>query len=235
MKRVNMLAAGLLLLGQIIPGSALAMPVTYAGTTVDFSFDDALLGLFGTPTVAGNALFFTPVGFSARSLNGAGYALANETMNIRVSAHDGFRFSRAELTERGDYLLLGTGSTADVAGQIRIFDVLHPSTELTSSIQANSPLSQPGVPTRNWTANAAADLSTWTGARQLNITIENLLLASTTAQASVGFVEKKFAGLSINTAPLSPVPEAETWAMMLAGLGLVGWSTLRRRRASSRS
>jgi len=29
---------------------------------------------------------------------------------------------------------------------------------------------------------------------------------------------------------VQPVPEAETWAMMLAGLGLVGWMTVRRRR-----
>jgi len=232
MKRVNMLAAGLFLLVQVFPGSALAMPVTYAGSTVDFSFDDALLGLFGTPTVSGNTLFFTPTGFSAKSLNGEGFAFANETMNIRVSAHDGFRFSEVDLAERGDYLLLGTGSTAEVAGQIRVFDVAHPASELTSNILAGSPLNQPGVPTNNWTADANTDLSAWTSARQINITIENILLASTTAQASVGFVEKKFAGLSISTAPLSPVPEAESWAMMLAGLGLVGWSTIRRRQAS---
>ncbi|HQT30254.1 MAG TPA: PEP-CTERM sorting domain-containing protein [Thiobacillus sp.] len=30
----------------------------------------------------------------------------------------------------------------------------------------------------------------------------------------------------------APVPEAKTYVMMLAGLGLVGWTTLRRRRTA---
>jgi len=38
-------------------------------------------------------------------------------------------------------------------------------------------------------------------------------------------VEKKFVGLSFVT---TPVPEAETYAMMLAGLGLIGFVVRRR-------
>jgi MYXO-CTERM domain-containing protein len=30
-----------------------------------------------------------------------------------------------------------------------------------------------------------------------------------------------------------PVPEADTWAMLLAGLGLVGWQARRRKAAAS--
>lgn len=35
-------------------------------------------------------------------------------------------------------------------------------------------------------------------------------------------------GLTVGVVGLAPVPEAETWALMLAGLGLVGWAARRR-------
>ncbi|HEX5341730.1 MAG TPA: MHFG family PEP-CTERM protein [Duganella sp.] len=36
-------------------------------------------------------------------------------------------------------------------------------------------------------------------------------------------------------ADVSPVPEADTWAMLLAGLGIVGWQARRRARASGKA
>ena len=230
MKRMNKLAAGMLLFGQTLCGGVtFAAPVTLAGAAVDFSFDDSLLGLFGPANVSGNTLYFTPTGFQAKSLNGTGFALANDTMNIGVTAHNGRSFTGMGLVERGDYLLLGAGSTADVAGQIRAFDVASPLVDLTANIGASVPLILPGVPTHNWEANAALDLAAWNDARTINVTVENLLLASTGAASSLAFVGKKFVGLTPLTVEVTPVPEAETYAMMLAGLGLVGLRTVRRR------
>lgn len=234
MKRMKTLAAGILLLGQTLSGAAFAASVTLAGTTVNFTFDDALLGLFGPANVSGNTLYFTPVAFEAQSLNGAGFALANDTMNIQVAAHDGWSFAGMGLLERGDYLLFGTGSMVDVAGQIRAFDLANPFTELTASIGAAAPLDLPGIPTHNWQADAALDLSAWNDARTLNVTVQNLLLASTGVSPSLAFIEKKFVGLTPAMLAVTPVPEADTYAMMLAGLGLVGWIARRRRSASKK-
>lgn len=229
MKRVKKMALGIFLLGQAISGAAYSASVTFTGTDVNFNFDDALLGLFGQANVSGNSLYFTPVNFDAQSSNGAGYDFTNDTMNIKVTARDGWSFSSIGLIERGDYLLLGSGSSAQVAGQIRVFDVASPLIDVTDSIEAMSPLDLPGVPTHNWTANAAVDLSTWESTRAVNVTVESLLLASTSAPSSLAFVEKKFLGLTPVLTAVTPVPEAETYAMMLAGLGLVGWATMRRR------
>lgn len=229
MKRVKKMALGIFLLGQAISGAAYSASVTLAGTNVDFKFDDTLLGLFGPASVSGNSLYFTPVDFDAKSSNGAGYAFTNDTMNIKMTVHPGWSFSSIGLTERGDYLLLGSGTTAEVAGQIRVFDIASPLIELTDSIEATSPLNLPGVPTHNWTANAAVDLSAWNSAQTVNVTVENLLLASSSGASSVAFVEKKFLGLTPIFTAVTPVPEAETYAMMLAGLGLVGWAARRRR------
>ena len=234
-KYLNKLAAGVFLLGQTLGGAAFAAPVTLAGDTVNFSFDDALLGLFGPASVSGDTLYFTPVAFEAQSLNGAGFALANDTINIKVAAHDGWSFNRVDLIERGDYLLLGSGSTADVAGQLRVFDIAAPLTDTTASIASLSPLNLSGVPTHNWDARASANLSAWEGTQAINVTVENLLLASTSATSSLAFVEKKFVGLTPVMMAAAPVPEAETYAMMLAGLGLVGFAAMRRRKAGKQS
>lgn len=236
MKRVKTLTAGIFLLSQALSGAAFAASVTLAGTTVDFTFDDTMLGLFGQANVSGNTLYFTPIDFEAQSLNGAGYALTNDTMNIKVAAHAGWLFSSIDLSEKGDYLLLGSGSTADVGGQMRVFDVATPLVDVTTSIQSSSPLNQMGLPTHNWAAGASTDLSAWNTTQAINVTVQNLLLASTGVTPSLSFVEKKFVGL---TAVMAPVPEAETYAMMLAGLGLVGFAAYRRQskigRLSARS
>lgn len=232
MKFVNPLAAGMLLFGHALCGAAIAAPVTLSGNTVDFSFDDALLGLYGQAYLSGDALYFTPVDFQARSLNGEGYALANGTLNIKVTARDGWSFSGMQLVERGDYLLLGTGSTAGVTGLMRVFDEATPLFDLSAGIAASSPLDLPGMPTRNWQAGATLDLSGWGTVRTVNVTVRNQLLASTAEPASLAQVEKSFVGLAPFMAAVTPVPEAQTYAMMLAGLGLVGTMAWRRRAIS---
>ncbi|MDO8971353.1 MAG: PEP-CTERM sorting domain-containing protein [Saprospiraceae bacterium] len=225
MKRVNKkLAASIILLSQTLTGAAFAASVTLSGTTIDFTFDDAMLGMFGTANVSGDTLYFTPTDFVSQSSNGAGYVLTNETINVQVTAHEGYSFSDFDFVEKGDYLRQGRGSSVNAAGQVRLFDVADPLVEITSSLVA-APVRQSGASTHNWLAETSADLSAWNTASTINVTIENLLLASTRAPNSLAFVEKKFVGMSFVT---TPVPEAETYAMMLAGLGLIGFVVRRR-------
>lgn len=227
--RKIMTMAGAFLLNQAISGGALAMPVTLTGTTVDYTFDDAMLGLFGPASLSGDVLSFTPVDFQAKSLNGAGFALTNSTMNIQLTAHDGWMFSSIGVSEKGDYMLLGAGSSADVGGQIRVRDMAAPLADMTASIQSSVPFDHVGLPTANWTAQASTDLSAWTAARTVNVTIQNLLLASTDAAKSVAFVDKKFVGVNPEMTAVTPVPETQTYALMLAGIGLIGWRVGRHR------
>jgi hypothetical protein len=226
MKPTRTLIAGLTLLTQALISSAYAVPVTLSGTDVDYTFDDALVGLYGQPTLSGDTLYFTPTQFSAQSSNGQGYVLTPDTFNIRATAHAGQTISSASFDERGDYLLQGTGSSADVTGQLRVFDTANPSTDMTASISPSSPLTMTGVPSKNWAASTTLDVSGWNSAGPLNFTVENLLLASTTDPNSLAFVQKKYAGLTIVT---SPVPEPQDYALILAGLGLVGFTVARSR------
>ena len=228
MKRVKLLAAGMLVLGQILSGGASAASVTLSGTTVDFSFDDALLGLFGQANVAGDNLYFTPTSFTAESLNGAGFDLTKQTINIKVTAHDGWDFSGLALTERGDYLRVGDTAKVAVSGQIRVFDTMNPLGEVTSSVLPSGAFQHTDdFISQNWQATASANLAGFSTASMVNVTLQNILVAQSPASSdTLAFIEKKYAGLNVIT---TPVPEADTYAMMLAGLGLVGWSTMRRR------
>jgi len=226
MKRVNILAAGAILLGQTLTGAALAATVTLAGSTVDFSFDDTLLGLFGQPTVAGDSIYFTPINFTAESMNGDGFDLTKQTINIKVVAHEDWDFSSLALTERGDYLRVG-GAKLAVSGQIRAFDSMNPLNEVTASILNDEKKFKRthDFVSRNWSAGATADLTDMSTAGMINVTLENILVANSLNNTGLAFIEKKFASLEVIT---TPVPEPETYAMLLAGLGLVGYRVARR-------
>lgn len=230
MNRMNQMAVGAFLLAQAFSGAAFAAPVTLTGTSVDFTFDDALMGLFGQPTLSGDTLSFTPVDFKATSTNGEGYKLTDNTVNVQMTAHNGYSFSSVDLAERGDYMLQGGNSSADVAGQVRVFDMGNPMKDTTTSIAPSGSLDQKGFSTHPWTAANSTDLSSWTGTKSVNVSFQNLLVASTKEGSSLAFVDKKYSGLTATTAAVTPVPEPQASAMMLAGLGLIGWQIKRRHR-----
>lgn len=209
--------------------AAHAIPVQLSGDTVDFFFDDVLLGLFGTPTLLGDSLYFTPTEFDVSSLNGAGFAFANSTVNIKVVPKAGFDLDGMSVTEKGDYLLLGSGpSGVDVSGQIRVFELSDPASLATTSLAPSAPLTVTGTPTTNWTALSTLGLDGpgWVEGEGINLTIENLLLAHTTSPVSLAFIEKKFVGVEVVT---SPVPEPANLVLLLSSLGLIGFMVQHRK------
>lgn len=224
----------------LVSGTAAAVPVTLAGTTVSFTFDSALTGLFGAATVSGDSIFFTPTNFKVFSSND-GFEPISQTFNIAVTANAGYQIAGANLTESGDYYNINTSGPLEgvaVSGQLRLVDLEAPLTPaVTSAINTSAPLTATttlaGFATTNWTASASAAVPLGWGGQDgiptaVNVTIQNILIASSLNLSSAAFIEKKFAGLDMVT---TPVPEAETYAMFLAGLGLIGF--MARRRAQS--
>ncbi|MEQ1663456.1 MAG: FxDxF family PEP-CTERM protein [Thiobacillus sp.] len=202
------------------------------GTNVTYQYDDAVVGLFGLPTLAGDSLTFTPTNFKALSSDGQ-FTNVNSTINVQIFAHTGYTFPGVTVQESGDYYLIGSDAQVAVGGQIRAYDLLNPlptSAHITDPIVATAPLTTTttlsNFGTTNWQADAMVNLPTAWSAGGINLTIENILIAFTANQGSAAMIEKKFVGTAI---VITPVPEAETYAMMLAGLGLVGWMAGRRR------
>lgn len=235
MKHMKILAAGILLLGQTIGGAAFAVPVTLTGATVSFTYDSALSGLFGAPAVAGDVLFFTPTTYKAQSFNGSGFASASQTFNVTVNARPGYLVSAVNLNEDGDYYNIGAGASVAVGGKVYVRDLESPLAPAAfGTIKPALPLtdvtSLANFETTNWTSHAGIAIPAgWGGADGVvggvNVTIQNILLASTMTSGSAAFIEKKFVALSMVTAP---VPEPETYAMLLTGLALVGFAARRR-------
>ncbi len=221
----------------IASGPARAVPVTVAGSTVNFTFDSALSGLFGAPAVAGNVLFFTPTTYKAQSFNGSGFASASQTFNVMVNARPGYLVSAVDLNEDGDYYNIGANASVAVGGKLYVRDIESPLAPAAfGTIKPALPLtdvtSLANFETTNWTSHAGVAIPAgWGGADSVvsgvNVTIQNILLASTMTSGSAAFIEKKFAGLSVVTAP---VPEPDAYALFLVGLGLVGSMAWHRRR-----
>ena len=229
--------------------NAQAALVTVTGTDFDLTYDTTKLGLFGTPTLAGNSIFFTFSGFVAESLNGAGVVSQNSTVSgLVLTAKNGFQFGAFDLAELGDYRLNGSASSVQVNGQLRAFNV---ASSINTQTTANLTLA-PGTPLglndgvlHNWTALARIDATTaaqavpamfgattnviQSRAREVGITIENQLTAYTDAQGSglrQAFIEKKFAGVQMT---VTPVPLPSSAALLAAGLMAAAWVARQRR------
>ncbi|PPC92165.1 MAG: hypothetical protein CTY34_00735 [Methylobacter sp.] len=203
-------------------GVANAGPVTVNGNTVSFTYDSNLLGLFGTPIVAGDSLFFTPTEFTAQSLGAAGLDLTNSTVNIQVSSLTGGYISLVGLTERGDFINHGAFTSVNVGGEIRVTDLSAPLTESISSITPTSAFaSQSSIfPLQDWVAVAGLDFSpAQTGS--VNVTIQNILAAFSSAAAESAFIEKT--GVILAIASITPevsVPlPASAWLFGTAIMG----------------
>lgn len=208
-------------------GSALAVTTTLAGTTVSYSFDDAELGLFGAASLSGDQLVFTPSSFTASTSTG-GFAFS--TIHVTVTANSGYQLSSFNLSEGGSYSLSGD-ATVGVTGEFGALDIegttanYIPATILASAALDGS--------TATWAAQAGVNLPAtgWGGVDGMvgsaKLTISNQLYA-TTLFDGVGSITKEFVNISTVT---TPVPEAQTYAMLLAGLGLVGFMARRSRMA----
>lgn len=202
--------------------AASAATVTLSGNSVDFTFDDALVGLFGTPTVLDDTIYFTPADFDVTSLNGAGLSFTNALVNISVAPKAGFDLDSVSLFERGTYILLGSGAKwVEASGQLSAFDLVDPGVFSAASL-VSTPTTTIGLPPNYWDATAGIDLdsATWQAGGGINLTIENFLIASTAVPGSMAFMDKAYIGASFVT---SSVPEPDDYLLMLASIGLVGF------------
>lgn len=119
--RTNKIILSIAALAGLLAGlantPANASLVTVSGTNVDFTYDDSLLGLYDTPTISDDNLFFSPTQFRSVSLNGVGMSSTSATTFIDIHAHDGYSFGSVALTEFGDYKLLGRNSFVKNSGE----------------------------------------------------------------------------------------------------------------------
>jgi hypothetical protein len=221
----------------LLAGNALAaIPGPLVGTYLTYTFITDP-GLFGTASLSGDDLVFAPTaGFKAVSANGVG-EFKNQNVIVEVSVNDAylssFALSSFSLSESGSYSLTGSVAIAGATGYLSALDI---EGTTANSISGGITASGLGVlGTHAWTGAAGVVLPAtgWGGTdgvvSSVKLTVSNQLFA-TTGPGSTAEIWKDLVNLHVVT---SPVPEAETYAMMLAGLGLVAFMARRRRLAAA--
>lgn len=213
--------------------SAQAATITQIGTDVTFTYDNATL--YGTGTVVGNSIFFSPTTFKAESLDAAGTVTASATLNIVVEVTTmGFAVNEFKLLEQGDYRLVGSSSSVDASGWLQVtsqtktcgffacFDNETFSAGALTTVGSLTP----------WSAYTEVDLANtagWVSDTKVNAQIQNNLLAISTVFGESAMVQKKFQGVGLvinpDTAQVIPLPAA-VW-LLGSAIGALGW--MRRR------
>jgi len=207
--------AALGLAGFLLVGAASANEVTY---TFDITEDG--FSMFGTPTVSGNSLNFAPSSFIA-----TGDEETIAMITVTVTANAGYFLSGFQLIETGGYTLPTLEDTVYLGGVFEALDI-----EGTTGNLVSAGITGPAFTTTGtnlaWTGGAslAIPASGWGGldglVTSVTLTIDNQLFAF-----GDGAIWKD--AISV-VAVATPVPEAETYAMLLVGLGLVGFMARRR-------
>jgi len=230
--------------GLFATGASAAL-VTIPGANFDLTYDDSALGLYGTPSLNGNVISFQPSDYFALSVNGvAATALDLElaTISLQITVHDGFRLQSIGLEEVGTYFKHGDGSFVGVSGQTSAWDIAQGlgsqvTTPLTAdtSFDITNPVSPvPDLTLHDWSATAVTDLSGFANTKTLGFTIQNVLAAFTSPSDPSDFrsalISKTGVALDVG---VTPIPEPEVWAMMLVGVGLVGFRLRHRAKRAS--
>lgn len=219
--KLKQIAAAVLAAGGLM---ANAMAVTVSGAHFDISYSDT--GLFGAATIVGDSIVWSPSAFSAKTFSDV--ALVDSSFVVTITAKNGWTLNTFTLAEAGDYAYYGTGNLVAAGGELRVTSLVStPTVAIDDITMAGTTSAQSSIvpfPTKKWTADASVAMTTTSAAA----TVENLLfaVATDTTAGDYAFIQKKNVALTIG---VSPVPEPETYAMMLAGLGAIGFLASRRR------
>jgi len=219
MKLKHIAAAALMAFGM-----SGAMAVTVTGTHFDISYSST--GLFDAPTIVGDTIVWSPSAFTAKTFSDV--ALVDSTAVLTITAKNGWTLTSFGLAEAGDYAYYGTGNVVAAGGELRVTSLVSTPTTVIDDIEMAGPTTAQSsiipFPTKKWTADASVSLTSTVA----SATIQNLLfaVATDTTAGDYAFIQKKNVSLTVGVAQ---VPEPETYAMMLAGLGAIGFLASRRR------
>ena len=239
MKKLNLfLAAASLALASSGANAAL---VTVSGATVNFSFDDDFLSpLFGSYSVAGDTLKFSPTTFSVEKDSKGLAKISATTPLITVSAKSGYALNGLELFEQGDYLRIedaNKSTKVSVLGQFIVNDTpasIQPADLLNVAISADDYFEDDNLNSQTTIWNAVNHVSL-SSADFATVKIENILVAGvkTDTGLNLAFIEKKLMNLSAETISFAaPVPVPG--AIWLFGSALAGIVVSRRSSLAAR-
>jgi hypothetical protein len=185
--------------------SSHATLITSTGTSVQFTYDDALLGLFGTPIVSDNSLVFAPSNFNALQDGYIGGALTQSNFLVKIDALYGNHLGVLALNETGTYIREGVNAGVSGTGSLNAINLNNPSSTYVGKILPTTPFSETAFdsPSSIWTAKANFDLLP--GTSSLLVNIDSILRAKIFSGADgseTAYIGQDFASLSVTAVPL---------------------------------
>ncbi|MCQ8105769.1 PEP-CTERM sorting domain-containing protein [Methylomonas sp. SURF-2] len=209
------------------------------GSTVDYHFDDSLLNsLFGSVSISGDVLSFSPVGFEALAnlVNNPPIITTTDTTPlISVTAKSGYVLNGLSLAEQGNYYRIESAPASSFVGVSGEFVVNGAATQFS----ANQPLTNAfgfaelanGVPfiTSAWNVDVALALNALESA---TVKVQNILVAGVAGLGNSAFIAKNLLSIGAFTTQLSGPPAAVPvpGAVWLFGTALLGWIGVTRRK-----
>jgi len=245
-----LLAASPALAVPVLYGDYVGVTVIYTDVTEDSGTDPT--PLFGTPTVSGDSIDFSPPSFNASATGAGGVDTTDGTLTFGVEAKPGGADSHfidtIEFSEAGDFTLAGFGGlgtfvsvTANVfidifevdgqdISQINIQDALvfTPSNGDWDLLNDGPGPSVNGI----WTGSLSVDLTQVLidngipfvdGVTRIQVTLDNTLIALSESGTSAFIAKKDADGLSVTA-----VPEPSALALLAVG-SLFAFRRLRQR------
>jgi len=228
-------AAALAVTAAWVTAPAHAATQVISGSQFDVAYDDSALGLFGAPSLSGNTIFFSPTAFSVQSTVGQGRLNLNQSVSLQVLLHGGQSIQSISLSESGTFRLAGTQSDVYADGELSAFGLAAPGSPLVSAITPDSLFgpNADGSP-QAWNGTAVLGLA-GSGIDQsagVGVTLQNFLTARTTTTdpnpLQVDMVQISPTGNTI-ALNVTMVPEPESWAMLLAGMGVLAAARRRKK------
>jgi hypothetical protein len=228
-------------------GDFMGNSVTYRNVTESNSEPNLL---FTAPTVVGDTLEFNPLNFFAEVDPGPGSDITDSEINTLVEAKPGFFIDNIQISEEGDFTLVGVPGAFGHAGvgAAFFFEILgvngvlvgdgpigFASMQFTTGGGPNGgQYSLPGdAGTAPWIGSAFLDInaalaaSPYAGQRatSVRLSFDNTLSAAADDNASAFIKKKEIGGIIIRT----NIPEPSTLAMVALVLGASGMVLMRRK------
>jgi hypothetical protein len=233
--KIRHLVAGAMM-AAALPLSASAAMATIDGDKFDISFDDSLLGLFGTPSIVGDLVVWNPSGspaFSAQTTTADTTAFINSTFTLKVTADPGWWISGAAVEQEGTYFSFGASSEVGLTGTLTVTagDPMGGLDTWDGNIAATAPFVNGSFPPAMSDWDAASPILDTDDVAEAQVTVQSLLFAyaGPAAGPKGAFIETTEIVLGMN---MVPVPEPATWASMATGGILLALGLRRRNRKS---
>jgi hypothetical protein len=220
--------AGALLSAIFATQTVSAASVTQCGPNICYAYDDAqtAVGLYGTPTLVGDALRFLPEDFRAQSDDGQGLVSTTASFffdNV-YSVNPNEFIKEIQIYEFGDYEVTNGDSVSDELTLDAVNNLGAGAASGSELFGAGSHGASTGI--QNWQIENTLDVNSEFMTNSLNLTVTNLLQASTDVTGESAWIQKK---VEIQAVAAVPLP-AGAW-LMISALGAVGGWARRNKKA----